>query len=84
MESTTAGGGHGLRTIMRPNVYELDMSNPGGMLLANQFQLQPRDVIFAAPASFVNFNRALALVLPSLSAITQSYLLYDNISDNNN
>lgn len=84
VESTVTEQGRGLRTVMRPNVYELDMSNPGGMLLANQFQLEPRDVIFAAPASFVNFNRALALVLPSLSAITQSYLLYDNISDDNN
>lgn len=67
----------GVKTTMRPNVYKLDMSNPGGLLLANQFQLQPRDVVFAAPASFVNFNRALALVTPSLNKIFKSLYLYD-------
>lgn len=73
-----------VKTVMRPNVYKLDASNVSGLLLANQFELQPRDVVFAAPASLVNFNRALALILPSLNAITQSYYLYDRVSNDNN
>ena len=74
----------GVKTVMRPNIYKLDASKVSGLLLANQFELQPRDVVFAAPASFVNFNRALALILPSLNAITQSYYLYDRVSRDNN
>lgn len=67
----------GVKTVMRPNVYKLDMSNPGGLLLANQFELQPRDVVFAAPASFVNLNRALAVITPSLDKIFKGLYLYD-------
>ncbi|RJS92653.1 polysaccharide biosynthesis/export family protein [Salinisphaera sp. Q1T1-3] len=66
-----------LQTVMRPNVYALDMSNVGGMLLANEFQLRPRDIVFAAPASLVNFNRALSQITPSLNVILQSLLLYN-------
>ncbi len=67
----------GVQTVLRPNVYRLDASNVSGLLLANQFELQPRDVVFAAPASFVNFNRALSLILPSLDLLFRSYLIYD-------
>ncbi|WP_353180668.1 polysaccharide biosynthesis/export family protein [Salinisphaera sp. T5B8] len=74
----------GVQTVLRPNVYKLDASNVSGLLLANQFKLQPRDVVFAAPANFVNFNRALALILPSINALSQSYYLYDRISRDNN
>ena len=69
----------GVRTSVRPKVYSLNMSNPAGMLLANGFELRPRDVVFAAPASLVNFNRALALILPSINAITQGFYLYDRV-----
>lgn len=74
----------GTPLFLRPDAYKLDMSNPSGLLLANQFELKPRDVVFAAPASLVNFNRALALILPSLNAFTQSYYLYDRIGRDNN
>ena len=67
----------GIKTVMHPKIYSLNMSNPSGMLLANEFQLRPRDVVFAAPASLVNFNRALSLILPPLNAITQGFYLYN-------
>ena len=67
----------GVHTSSHPKIYTLDMSTPTGLLLANQFRLQPRDVVFAPPASFVNFNRALSLILPSINAITSGYLLFD-------
>lgn len=69
-----------LKTVMRPNVYKLDMDNVGGMLLANEFQLKPRDIVFAAPASLVNFNRALSQITPSLNILLQSALLYNRSS----
>ena len=66
-----------LRTVMRPNVYKLNMDHVGGLLLANQFQLKPRDIVFVGPASLVNFNRALSQLTPSLNIILQSLLLYN-------
>lgn len=74
----------GLNTVLRPKVYKLDASSVGGLLLANQFQLQPRDVVFAAPASLVNFNRALAQLTPSLDILFRSFLIYDRSSSRNN
>lgn len=71
-----------LKTVMRPNVYKLDMDNVGGMLLANEFELKPRDIVFAAPASLVNFNRALSQITPSLNILLQSALLYDRTRNN--
>ena len=74
----------GMQTVLRPKVYKLDASSVSGLLLANQFELQPRDVVFAAPASFVNFNRALALITPSLDLLFRSYLIYDRFDRRGN
>jgi len=74
----------GMQTVLRPKVYKLDASSVSGLLLANQFELQPRDVVFAAPASFVNLNRALALITPSLDLLFRSYLIYDRFDRRGN
>lgn len=68
-----------LKTVVRPDVYKLNAGSASGLLLANQFQLKPRDIVFAAPASLVNFNRALALITPSLNTLFQSFLVYDRL-----
>ncbi|ROO32512.1 hypothetical protein SAHL_04965 [Salinisphaera orenii YIM 95161] len=75
--SEEEGADGGVQTKVRPTVFKLDASSVGGFLLANRFTLEPRDVVFAAPASLVNFNRALALITPSLDVLFRSYLLYD-------
>ena len=81
VDSQSAADGQ-LKTVVRPSVYRLDAASVGGLLLANQFQLQPRDVVFAAPASLVNFNRALAQITPSLDILFRSFLLYDRTNRN--
>lgn len=73
----------GMPTVLRPKVFKLDASSPVGLLLANQFQLEPRDIVFAAPASLVNFNRAFAQITPALNTIFQTFLIYDRSRDNN-
>lgn len=72
----------GLETKPRPVVYHWDASSFGALILANQFKLQPRDVIYAAPASMVSFNRALAQIAPSLNILLRSALIYDRAADN--
>lgn len=74
----------GVQTVVRPNVYKLDASSVSGLLLANKFQLEPRDVVFAAPASLVNFNRALAQLTPSLDILFRSFLIYDRSRNTSN
>lgn len=66
---------------LQPHVYHLDASSVDALILADQFQLQPRDVIYAAPASLVNFNRALAQITPSVNLLFQTALIYDQTRD---
>lgn len=76
------GGEGGEVVTLRPKVFHLDASSVNALLLANRFHLKPRDIVFAAPASMVNFNRALALLTPTLDTLFRSFLLYDRASDN--
>ncbi len=71
------GADGGVQTTLRPKVFHLDASSVNALLLANQFKLESRDVVFAAPASLVNLNRALALITPSLDVLFRSFLIYD-------
>lgn len=71
----------GVQISKRPRVYHLDSDSMQAFFLADQFQLRPRDVVYAAPASLVNFNRALAQITPSLNVLFQSLLIYDRARD---
>jgi len=73
--------GEGVETRIEPHIYHLDASSIEAMILADQFQLQPRDVVFAGPADLVNFNRALAQITPSLDVLFRSFLIFDRAGD---
>jgi polysaccharide export outer membrane protein len=45
------------------------------MLLANQFELQPKDVVYVDNNSLVRFNRVLTLLLPAINAGVTAALL---------
>lgn len=51
------------------SVYTLDLSRPEGVLLASQFSLQPRDVIFVATTAFSQYNSIITQLLPTVSTI---------------
>ncbi|WP_084188374.1 polysaccharide biosynthesis/export family protein [Salinisphaera hydrothermalis] len=69
------------QTISRPTVYRLNANSPVGLVLANQFELKPRDIVYAAPASLVNFNRAFAQITPALNTIFQTLLIYSRANN---
>ena len=52
----------------KPLVYHLDSASPVSMLLANQFDLQPKDVVYVDNGPLVRFNRVLSLLLPAINA----------------
>jgi polysaccharide export outer membrane protein len=52
----------------KPQVYHLDSASPVSMLLANQFDLQPKDVVYVDNGPLVRFNRVLSLLLPAINA----------------
>ncbi len=61
-----------------PKIYRLDAKSVDALVLADQFRLQPRDVVFASSASMVSYNRAVVQLLPSLQTLLQAYIVFDD------
>lgn len=57
--------GHG---ASKPDVFHLDAKSPVAMVLANEFMLQPKDVVYVDGNGLVRFNRVLSLLLPAINA----------------
>lgn len=51
------------------NVYQLDARNATALVLADQFVLQPRDIVFVTAAPIARWNRLIAQILPTAQAI---------------
>ncbi|WP_456152309.1 polysaccharide biosynthesis/export family protein [Paraburkholderia xenovorans] len=51
-----------------PQIFHLDAHSPVAMVLANQFELQPRDVVYVDGNGLVRFSRVLNLLLPAINA----------------
>lgn len=53
-----------------PTVYQLQMTSPHSMLLADKFSLRPRDTVYVTAAPVTRWNRVISQLLPSISVIT--------------
>ncbi|MBN3804563.1 sugar ABC transporter substrate-binding protein [Paraburkholderia sp. Ac-20336] len=51
-----------------PEVFHLDAHSPVSMILATQFELQPKDVVYVDGNGLVRFSRVLSLLLPAINA----------------
>ncbi len=56
------------------DVYHLDARNPTSMVLADQFWLNPRDIVYVDAGTLVRFSRVMTMLLPTVSAITTTGL----------
>ena len=56
-----------------PQIYQLDAASPDALLLATQFQLRPRDVVFVSTYKLAQWNRVMAQILPTVSGLWQTY-----------
>ena len=50
-------------------VFQIDMSQPQGLLFATNFILQPRDVVYVATTELSRFNSVMVQLLPTLQEI---------------
>jgi polysaccharide export outer membrane protein len=57
-------GGNGTQ----PRVFHLDARSPVSMVLANQFELQPKDVVYVDSTGLARFSRVLSQLLPAINA----------------
>ena len=51
-----------------PEVFHLDGRSPVSMLIAKEFDLQPKDVVYVDGNGLVRFNRVLTLLIPAINA----------------
>lgn len=51
------------------NIYHLDSTSPTSVLYADQFEMQPRDVVYVDPVRMVRINRLLGTILPGLQVL---------------
>jgi polysaccharide export outer membrane protein len=62
-------------TSASPQIYHLDATSPVSMVLANQFELQPKDIVYVGQGGLVRFNRVLNLLLPAINAAVTGVVL---------
>lgn len=56
-----------------PMVFRLDASSADALLLATQFPLQPRDVVFVSTYDLTRWNRVINQILPTVQTLWQTY-----------
>ena len=57
----------------RPEIFRLDVSSADSLLLAAQFSLKPKDVIFVATNDLARFNRVVGQIAPFINIIWQTW-----------
>ena len=55
----------------KPSIFHLDASHADALLLATEFQLKPRDIVFVSSNELTRFNRVMSQILPTVQ------ILYD-------
>lgn len=55
----------------KPRVYAMDLTRADSLILAEQFSLQPRDVVYVASTDFSKYNRVIGQLLPTISSVFQ-------------
>lgn len=70
--SAQAAGFQTRRETNIPVVFRLDARSPDAFLLADQFELAPRDVVFVSTNDLARWNRVVKQLLPTVQTIFQS------------
>lgn len=53
------------------DVYQLNIQQATSYILADQFELQPRDVVFVTAAPVARWNRVISLIMPTVTGLYQ-------------
>jgi polysaccharide export outer membrane protein len=64
-----------------PSIYHLDASSPDAILLATQFQLRPRDVVFVSTYRLAQWNRVINQILPTITTLWTTYDLTSRVTE---
>lgn len=64
-------------------VYQLNARNATALILADQFQLEPRDIVYVTAAPIARWNRLIAQIVPTAQAIYFFARAEDEVTDTN-
>jgi polysaccharide biosynthesis/export protein len=68
---TVQDSGGAVRGI-RPQVYHLNARSAVALVLAESFELEPRDIVFVSSTPVVRFNRVIQQILPTVQTLWQT------------
>ncbi|WP_232819989.1 polysaccharide export protein [Aliidiomarina celeris] len=62
------------------DVYQLNVKQATSYVLADQFELQPRDIVFVTAAPVARWNRVISLIMPTVTGLYQVARTNDEIT----
>lgn len=66
----------------KATVYQLNAESPSALILANQFEMQPQDVVFVGAAGITRWNRFVSQLFPSANIFRTTVLTGDDLRGN--
>lgn len=64
-------------------IFQLNAKSPSAFLLANQFEMQPQDVVFVGAAGITRWNRVISQLLPTATILYTGARTEDEVRSNN-
>ena len=55
-----------------PEIFSINLRSPDSLLLAGQFYLKPKDIVYVSKSKLVQFNEVMGLITPSMTTLNQS------------
>lgn len=68
----------------RATVFQLNARSPSALILADQFEMQPQDVVFVGAAGITRWNRFISQLFPSANIFGTTLSIEDDLRDRRN
>lgn len=68
----------------KATVFQLNAQSPSAFILADQFEMQPQDVVFVGAAGITRWNRFISQLFPTANIFRTSLQIEDDVNDRNN